>query len=390
MNGIILTKNKQWKDRDLTRDKTGKSNVIGERIDLISELILWCSKDEKYYNEVKEKKNINDVTKEEQERRDKAITLLQSLQDINSGSFLINAIMIILNLFPELKELFGSFINPTFYPDADDAILYTANNNFVMDLNKLEEEAGINQELNLPKLSSFTPSGNYLTEANAFTQLIMNEYDYKNVFNSNQYVFMPQNYSKNMFITKYNSNNQLEIYELIGIQMSNKEHAVCFVKTGKSDVSWSGIDSNREANDNNYALDDIINYGNTYLAGVYSDQNNHEDRRDPYKPKIVIYKQLSQDEVKNINKKFEKAINEQLSHFKKWSYNILKKEYTNDIINSDKNDNEIIDTFKQILAAVSSQENNKEIYYLLNDENYNNEVNNIIYNNICKIKQEEV
>ena len=385
---------KEWEYRNVMRDRTGKSNVIGERIDLISELILWCSKNNSWYKVVENKNNINDITEKEEERRNEAIELLQSIQDINSGSYPINAVIIMLNLFPELNDMFGSFYNPKLLPTAHDDIIHTIkDNDFVMNNNEMKKECNITYKYNnkIPKLSSFTPDGHYLTVVNVMTKLIMSLYEYKNVFNSNQYVFMTGSYSKNMFITKYNSNNQLEIYELIGIVLSNQDHAVCFVKTGKSDSSWSGIDSNREANDNGYILEDImyneiLGNSNTYLGKVYSDQNKPEQKRNPYIPEIAIYKKLPQDEIKNINKQFIKVKYKQLLKFEQWSYDILRKEYADYIVNQ-KNDNNILYACKQILSAISSQENNKEMYHLLNNKGYNHEVENIIYKNICRIKQ---
>lgn len=102
----------KWKIHDLTLEKTRKSNVIGEGIDLIAELIIWGAK----HNWIYDKSNMIDtetkLTKTEKDRRNEALCLLAQIQDMNSGvSDEGKAFSIILSIFPELKQYFGSYIS---------------------------------------------------------------------------------------------------------------------------------------------------------------------------------------------------------------------------------------------------------------------------------------
>ena len=312
----------EWEYRNVRRDRTGKSNVIGARIDLVSELILWSLKNGDWYNIVENKNNINDITKTEENRRNEAVELLESLKDINADGQQLNCVMIILNLFPELKEIFGSYS----YNDLDnkkeitDVITNTADT-FNLNVDKIEEAALENglvneiPEMKIPKLSSYTPRGNFLSYANVTTQdIFYHEGDVFNIINNKKYVILPYSISG---CRKFIENGSDKVYELIGIGLGNKDHAVCFVKTGKSDSSWSGIDSNRNANDDKYKLEDIIddsnsesnnNYDrlkiiennlknkNNYLAKIYYNENGLE--RYNIAMSLTLYKKLSSDEIK--------------------------------------------------------------------------------------------
>lgn len=97
---------------------------------------------------------------------------------------------------------------------------------------------------------------------------------------------------------------------------------------------------------------------------------------------------LSQNEINNINEKFIKEENKRLLEFEKWAYKILRDECADYIMESDQNNSNVIYAYKQILSAISSEKNNVRMYRLLNDKNYNKKVNNIIRNNIKKIKEE--
>ena len=100
------------------------------------------------------------------------------------------------------------------------------------------------------------------------------------------------------FISSYDDNSKLNVYELIGAILSNDKHAVTFAKKGSADNSWCGIDSNRNANDNNYKLDDILYnkepwYNNTYLAKVYADEEGTIYNKSLYMAQELLYKKIS-------------------------------------------------------------------------------------------------
>ena len=422
-------KNSKYKFKNVTRDKTGKINVIGERIDLISELINWFKDIEKLLKNNQQEKNkllneknklnsnqeeinkklemldndlkmlinqkniiykldrINNITKGEKERREKTLELLYQLQDMNAPSSSNIAVMIILNIFPELQKFFGSKIIPTENGNVDEMI--NAANEFILDNNTMKKEvvdmktksiatldkrikddlndcwsnynrgnyetaqiyydnANINKKdkirkqneiyniqnnnnndyMNI-KLSSFSDYNGYFSESNQNTSKIpyiksSNEKD--NYSNKPYLILKSSGLELNTVITNYkyiNVNNNaknLTTYELIGIQLDNNEHGICFVKTGKSDSSWSSIDSNRNANDDGYTLDDIIyklGNENTYLAKVYDDRVEkrttkkfHDKLRGfterylqqtvgyfKYKPKLLLYKRVLQNDI---------------------------------------------------------------------------------------------
>ena len=101
------------------------------------------------------------------------------------------------------------------------------------------------------KLSSFDDNDGYINHD--YIQHLIN-WTSNNTSNSNkEYLITHSKYIKSVQYLP-----SAGLYELIGMTLLNSEHAISFVKTGKSDSSWSGIDSNRNANDDNYKLEDII------------------------------------------------------------------------------------------------------------------------------------
>lgn len=436
-----------WETHNLTKDRTGKSNVIGERIDLISELIKcgakhdWIYKEgnnstnveenniknilknnktntSKYGNNINiiknnnktdillyNSNNINTIdksneinlinmdkyTKSEKDRRNEALLLLAQIQDMNSGAHEELALSIILNIFPELKQYFGSYLNETTQKDTmiDNAekimlndkertnyfidilqnkripssidicrkqthkfIIYIRkilhevylqsknlskrNNNRNKNINNINEirilltkmkennkqidnQSELHMKRDLIKMNrslchvirkelakitsletedkngdsiqdyidslllahtnvlSFFKELNDIRNISRLKSLTFDTYKplIKRLYlprdnihnidkldkNNTEYLIIPICGANIHDIVNYKYiNSKQEIYELVGLYLANCEHAVSFVKTGKSDSSWSGIDSNRNANDDNYKLEDAVYY----------------------------------------------------------------------------------------------------------------------------------
>ena len=265
-------------------------------------------------------------------------------------------------------------------------------------LNTVKENNKIFKDISLSSFNDFEPYNDigYRLHLN----LLSNEYNI--TFNSTKYLLLHfYKYNKDnkkenadnltnlvqgkRYITFYNKEGRLELYELIGMQLTNGRHAVCFAKTSKSDVSWSGIDSSTDGNDDNYALNDILYdnnqlSNNTYLAKIYNFYN--------YTPKFALYKKVSENEVNTTNKDFIKLSSKKLLQFEQWAYKILKEEYADDVMESDQNDSDIIFAYKQILSNIRNGQNSKEMYEILNNKNYNKNISDIIKNIISKIKEE--
>ena len=465
------------------------SNIIGERIDLISEIILWCSQNKNMYNIVNNKKNINDITLEEDSRRNKALNLLENQQDLFYGARYSSssALMIILNIFPELKEFIGNGPAKGWYLE-DDAMIVCAETTALTD-NELKEESidlinsdlkyfeqNINRKIEQKNmieniqskigkdsqkyktlqeekekleneiekynsnikfykrklnkinntsnkkeifdkmnLSSFNYFASYWNEGHANVLMNINN---GTVFSNKQYLLFETEFDNKdtdisdlingyRYITHYNTNGELELYELSGMLLNNIGHVICFVKTSKSDFSWSGIDSSLYYNDDGYTLDDIIYNDtlveknsngkilkdkNTYLAKLYRAKHikaKYQDNK-KYHPIAVLYRKITKDEVMNPIK------HNLLVKFDNISYNVITEEYkdnNNDIIdsfNSEDNDNKLIELCKKIILNKIGKTGiyaqiRREIYELLNNKNYNYEVNDIIHNNIYSI-----
>ncbi len=387
------------KTYDLTSDRTSKSNIYGNRIDLLSELILWEDNNKWSY----------EINERDKEKRTATINLLRKLQDVNFPNHSYVGFPIIMNIFPELKNYIGNkLLSEDDLENEDDSngnsIINEANdknnnqvlmnNNIIQDTSNNEnnhnikdkldiEENNINNKLDVKNnnnnntiiinnnnnnnddndikdkidnknnkkdvlfsnteeltdaINAFMDDNpvSFVTNHNSF-QLkdnfatdkteIFNKYTKYNILgnaimsihaydceinNSTPYLLLngfgiPVNDIANgyKFISNYDDKGNLKAYELIGMQLSNAEHAVCFAKKGKADNSWCGIDSNRNANDNNYKLEDIIYKDNTYLAKVYANResNKEEDnkKKHPYYAYNLLYKKLSSEELPNVN-----------------------------------------------------------------------------------------
>lgn len=397
------------------------------------------------------------------ERIRKSLHLLEELQDLNYGVIdtASAGLMIILNLFPELKEFIGNGPAYALEKDAmiacvegtlldenselkkyhDDfldqqlndvkheigkreeyiKILKNAQNKIInTNFNKHKEE--LQEEIN--KLESELKHGKHnlkfytrdklhahkLYYTHGHANVLMNIENGK-VFSNKPYVLFKvssgmdinkliQNYR---YITHYNQNGELEIYEPISILLSNGGHSVCFSKTGKSDKSWSGIDSSLGYNDDNYSLDDIIydstlvekdNNGklldkNKYLSKMYNVKNDgiiYKGQR-KFSPHAILYKKIFKSEINlTINKM------NLLDFFNNFAYNIINKNAAEVIekFKSNSDDNALIEFCKSVILTqldnFNYTEQQKEIIRSLiqNTEN-TSEVNDSIHNNIYYI-----
>ena len=385
----------QWTPK-LRKDYLSNSNK--SNIDLFSELILWCSNNEVWYNINDNKYNIpekdqkiNDITSEEAERRKEALKLIAESRDIFDWYSAPSTIFVILHLFPELKHFFGSktingidmltnqidknsidndkmkLINitnntttlQTQINNLDSQIKdiemkineasqqinnfeiektnnihspekYTeiSNNqknlksqisNYLTQLNQLKSdkkskekpskiEDTIFPNLNLSSFNNFDK--NHLNDSQLlrdFAKNIVKISDFITLLSSRDYMFItsldPTDNYYNLnnlvkgykYITKFNMNGTLEIYELVGIQLGGGGHATAFVKNNSfSNSSWNAIDdSSGRFNDNNCKLTDIIYIDN----GTYQYYNNPLNKMQ--NRKITGYDSLQQDKSNN-------------------------------------------------------------------------------------------
>ena len=168
------------------------------------------------------------------------------------------------------------------------------------------------------KLSSYDDYNYYLQNDSNIHHYLHNICQYDNISRNKEYLISSY-HSVGDKIQSVHNFPGAGSYELIGMTLLNNGHSISFVKTGKSDSSWSGIDSNRNANDDNYKLEDIIykndnllqnqlqlkngtdtrltdeirrnknyyndNTNNTYLAKVY--------KRYGYKPGFLLWKKVT-------------------------------------------------------------------------------------------------
>ena len=474
------------------------SNVIGERIDLLSELINYWrdnseliknsnEKDRKallYHKNIRNQLDkINNISEVEKERRNKALELIENLQDLYYGSAhtASSALMIILNIFPELEKFIGN--GPVKGMIDGDAMIYCAENT-ELDNEKLKEEHIYSVDYNILSLKdtinrmiqkkniiekiqekTIDKDSNKYKElqikkdqlenkikiancnikfykkqkhdntdfsiANGFTSYwnlghadVIMDINNGKVFSDKQHLLF-EIYSEDIsindlvngyrYITHYNQNGKLEVYELISILLGNSGHAICFVKNGKSDFSWSGIDSSLGYNDDNYTLDDIVyddklvekningqilEDKNTYLSKMYHVKNDgriYVDQKQFY-PVAVLYKKVSEEEIKQIINKSNTITEKFLSDFdSRISFSILCEEQNKQKLiekfNSDIKDNELIEFCRktildQIDTFVFNDNSGEKTRELLNNKEYNLEVNDIIHNNIYYIISE--
>lgn len=513
-NDYNYLKNGKWENHKFSigynESAYESTNVIGERIDLISELLYYWrddkeplkNKDEKdiknllYQKNIRNKlDNINNISETEKERRNKALELIENLQDLFYGSIhsASSALMIILNIFPELKRFIGNGPVEGFIDG--DAMIYCADNT-ALDNNELKEEhmysanynimnlkdrinktkkyknmieniqrkitnknsnkykelqeekEELENEVNIGKLNikfynkqlqqenkkqqndnkiktinntDFSLSNNFVSYWNLGHADVLMEINNGKVFSNKQYLLFEifrGNTSINdlvneyRYITHYNNNGKLEAYELISILLSNRGHVVCFAKTGKSDSSWSGIDSSLGYNDDNYTLDDIVydnnlvdecingqvlNDKNTYLSKMYHVKNDGKKYigQTQFYPIAILYKKVSDKEINQTIDKSKKIEKDFLSYFNtSVSYTIMKKEQNKkeliEKFNSEDNDNVLIEFCRKIISDqiglydITSQQK-ENVRELLNNKEYKDEVDDIIHNRIYYI-----
>lgn len=456
----------QWTPK-LRKDYLSNSNK--SNIDLFSELILWCSNNEGWYNINDNKYNIpekdqkiNDITSEEAERRKEALKLIAESRDIFDGYFPQTVILVILHLFPELKHFFGSKtingidmlanqIDKNSIDNDKMKSINIANNtttlqnqinnldiqikdieikineasqqinnlevektnnshnlekyteisnnqnnlksqisNYLTQLNQLKsdkklkekplkEEDKIFPNLNLSSFNNFDK--NYLNNSELldnFSRNIVTISDFITLLSSRDYLFIeatdPIGYYYNInnlvkgykYITKFNMNGTLEIYELSGIQLGDGGHATAFVKNNSANnSSWNAIDdSSGRFNDNNCKLTDIIYIDNgTYqyynnplnkmqnrkITGLQQDKSNNTYVAKVCKhfrcvPKLLLYKKVSLSELPS-------DIQSKIKDYKKYNHqnnnlqNINNRKYPQ-INNQQQNVNN--DIYKQI------------------------------------------
>ena len=336
----------------LKQMKSSKYNK--HNIDLFSELILWCSNNEGWYHindkkyENKENMKINDITSEELERRCETLQLLADSRDINEYYDSVASIIIILSIFPELKQILAFStdddnasmriirkqkisVNDEKMRDHDiDHIINHLNNAKINVVNLQQKKIelkyfiqkqlaildNVNRELNdlkKSKLKKNIPKFKFIILQSYFNDRSV-IYIFRNSmlkldsgrfhFHNKNYIFCEndkydiQDVIRNYkYIVESNDDEKLtiKIYELVGMQLHGKHHSVAFVKNNNShNSSWNAIDdSSGSSNNNNCKLTDIIDE-NEYIAREY--------KKNGYKPFLLLYKKVSHNIMSYQNK----------------------------------------------------------------------------------------
>ena len=219
-------------------------------------------------------------------------------------------------------------------------------NNFVPDLNSISD---YNDEMN----NLAYGNDEYNHDAN---YLFITAYDAYKIQNDLEEVVHGYKY-----ITQYNNDGNLEVYELIGISLDGSGHAIACTKNDISLKSyWSGIDSGGFANGDKYTLDELIYYypdnttylryikdwnkfakslknpndKNTYLARVYKYYK--------YEPQLLLYRKIS---IKELPYDIQKQIKTPKINRK---YNNIHKKKVREKSNQTTMDDKILQKLREI------------------------------------------
>lgn len=150
----------------------------------------------------------------------------------------------ILRIFPELQQIFSG---DNKYGGNNDVLLSTTNA-FKFDL-----------EENL--WDQFSNQAAVLLCSNSKCRKPFNSSNY--IISSIHGTSINELMHNKQYISLYNDQGNLEIYELIGVQLREPGHYISYVKQNKNSNSWSLIDSISRGSKDNHKIGDIFKLLNT-------------------------------------------------------------------------------------------------------------------------------
>lgn len=213
-----------------------KQNDNNRKIDFIQTLRKFVVQNKQWFNTEKQKEALNALFAQEEESHGGAAGLLGTI--------------FILRIFPELQPIFSG--DNKFGGSNDSLLMHT--NYFKFDTKKHLKDQFDDQS----------------------AALLCSNPKCRKPFNSNSYIIrsihgtsIDKLVRNKQYISLYNDQGNLEIYELIGMQLRRPGHYISYVKQNNNSNSWSLINSMESGSNNNHTIAEIfalLDNANNYVV----------------------------------------------------------------------------------------------------------------------------